>query len=280
MIIDAYAKINLCLDVIGKYDNGYHKLRMIMQQIDLKDQIHIQQAAQFKLTSNRSDLETDESNICYKAYQLLSEIYQPAQSVHIHIDKQIPMAAGMAGGSTDAAAVLKGLNQLWALNLSETELCALGVKLGADVPYCIQGGVKLAEGIGEALTPLEAKESYSILVLNSGVQVSTKEVFQNYSLDKDTQPIAIQAAIEALAAGDTAGLAKSMGNKLELITLEKHPELKTYKEKLLDLGAFAALMSGSGPTIFGLFQEKAKAQAAAAYFQKQVSFVQVTQTLI
>lgn len=278
--LKAYAKINLCLDIVGKYENGYHQLKMIMQQIELADTIKIERADRFKLTTNHKNLQTDSSNICYKAYKLLAETYNITENVHIHIEKNIPLAAGLAGGSTDAAAVLIGLNQIWDLNLDAEKLRELGLKLGADVPYCIEGGVQIAEGVGEYLTKIDCVKEYYMVLLNSGVEVSTKEVFQNYNIELDQTKIPLEIAVKALETGDETLLAKSMGNKLELVTLEKYPELKTIKQTLLDHGAFAALMSGSGPSIFGLFTEKSKAENCYNHFKNKIQFAVLTKTKI
>ncbi len=254
--IDAHAKINLSLDVLKRREDGYHELEMIMQQLALKDVITIEERnSGFTLDSNSTDIPLDSSNLVYKAYNILSEKFNIKKGIHIYIEKNIPVAGGLAGGSTDAAAVLKGLNTLWQLNLSEEQLMDIGLRVGADVPYCIMGGTALARGIGEKLTKLNSFSDRLILIANPGLNISTAYVYNNLKLDKITDRPQTKVMLEHIENGDTELVAKEMKNVLETVTIEEHPILNKIKEQMLMHGALGSLMSGSGPTIFGIFKD-------------------------
>lgn len=254
--IDAHAKINLSLDVLKRREDGYHELEMIMQQLALKDVITIEeQSSGFTLDSNSTDIPLDSSNLVYKAYNILSEKFNIKKGIHIYIEKNIPVAGGLAGGSTDAAAVLKGLNTLWQLNLSEEQLMDIGLRVGADVPYCIMGGTALARGVGEKLTKLNSFSDRLILIANPGINISTAYVYNNLKLDKITDRPQTKVMLEHIENGDTELVAKEMKNVLETVTIEEQPILNKIKEQMLMHGALGSLMSGSGPTIFGIFKD-------------------------
>ena len=272
MEINAYAKINLSLDVTGKRNDGYHELRMIMQTIGLHDVIRLDAAPEItgnaeegsiKLTCSIPGLECDESNLAYKAARLLYREFGITDDLTIHIDKNIPVAAGLAGGSSDAAAVLKGVNEFFGLGLTDDELMKRGLGIGADVPYCIMGGTALAEGIGEVLTPLEALSGLTVVLAKPDIDVSTKYVYQHLEMEKikNCHPDIdnMKAAIEM---DDIGCVPEFLGNVLESVTIPMHPEIQKLKDMMMSNGAAGALMSGSGPSVFGLFVDKKTAQTA------------------
>ena len=262
----AYAKVNLGLDVIRRRADGYHEVKMIMQTVDLCDVLTLtrQEKPGIVVTTDREDLPGDEGNLAYQAARLVMETCSIEEGVKIELQKRIPMAAGMAGGSTDAAAVFHGMNEMFELGMSEDEMCALGVKIGADIPYCIRGGTALAEGIGEILTKLPDALDCIVLIAKPDIDVSTKYVYENLHAEKlDCHPDidGMRAAIEA---GDLRGVAERMGNVLETVTVNAYPVIGEIKEAMKKRGAWNALMSGSGPTVFGIFEEEEKARAAYA----------------
>lgn len=259
--LKALAKINLGLDVIGTREDGYHLVRMIMQTVDLFDWVTIKKSdrADIALETNLNFLPTDEHNIAYQAVKLLKQDFSQIGGVELRIHKCIPVAAGMAGGSTDAATVLYGINQLYRLGIPMQRLMEYGLKLGADVPYCLLRGTALAEGIGEKLTRLAPMPDCSILIAKPPVSVSTKLVYQ--ALDALEEPLhpPIDAQIRDLEARDLHALAGHMGNVLEDVTVPMYPQIEQIKEMMCEGGALAAMMSGSGPTVFGIFTEESKA---------------------
>ena len=263
--LKALAKINLGLDVLGKRENGYHDVRMIMQSIYLYDTIRIEKTGAdegISLCSNLSYLPSDGNNIAYKAAQLLKEEFRIREGVRITLDKHIPVAAGLAGGSSNAAAVLFGMNRMFRLGLSQKELMDRGVKLGADVPYCIMRGTVLAEGIGEELTRLPAMPKCTVLIAKPPVSVSTKMVYEALDAEEIPKHPDIDGIIKGLEEGDLRQIARSMGNVLEDVTIPMHPVIAQIKQEMLEAGAIGAMMSGSGPTVFGLFENRAAARTA------------------
>lgn len=264
--LKALAKINLGLDVIGTREDGYHLVRMIMQTIDLFDWVTIRKSDREGITlgTNLNFLPTDEQNIAYQAVELLKKDFPQIGGVKLYIHKCIPVAAGMAGGSTDAAAVLYGMNKLYHLGIPMKKLMEYGLSLGADVPYCLLRGTALAEGIGEKLTRLSPMPKCYILIAKPPVSVSTKLVYQSLDALEETPHPPIDAQIRALEAQDLNTLALHMGNVLEDVTVPMHPEIAQIKELMETQGAIAAMMSGSGPTVFGIFSDEAKAYEAKA----------------
>jgi 4-diphosphocytidyl-2-C-methyl-D-erythritol kinase len=260
----ARAKINLALDVVRKREDGYHDLEMIMQTIDLYDKISIKKIVSNKIIirTNVKGLPVNESNIVYKAAKLLIDKFSISNGVYIYIEKHIPIGSGMAGGSTDAAATLKGMNTLFDLNLSVEELMSLGLTLGADVPYCILGGTALAKGVGEQLTQLEDMKSCFVLIAKPWISVSTKLVFTNLNINDIKVHPDVAGMVEAINDKDYSGVISRLGNVLELVTIAKYPIIGDIKHKLNCLGADGVLMSGSGSTVFGLFTDKAVAHKA------------------
>lgn len=262
----AYAKINLGLDVVRRLPNGYHEVRMIMQTVGIYDVLTFAKSdAGIVLQVDHEELPVDQNNLIYKAAKLLMDTagISDTKGVHITLEKHIPIAAGMAGGSTDAAAALLGINELYELGYSPDELKALGVKIGADVPYCIQGGTALAEGIGEVLSELPAPPQCHLVVAKPDINVSTKFVYENLRANELPYHPDIDGMIEALRAGDLKGITDRLGNVLETVTVPAYPVIQDIKDTMVAAGAAGTLMSGSGPTAFGIFTEKALAEAAA-----------------
>lgn len=261
---NAYAKINLALDVVRRLPNGYHEVRMIMQTVDICDVLTFKKADEgISLKVDNIELPTDGNNLICKAANLLLETAGVKGGVDITLEKHIPIAAGMAGGSTDAAATLLAVNELYELGFSVEELKAIGVKIGADVPYCIEGGTALAEGIGEVLTPLAAPPHCYLVVAKPDINVSTKFVYENLRANELKVHPDVDGMIADLHAGDLAGIAGKLGNVLETVTIPAYPIIRDIKNTLKEQGALNALMSGSGPTVFGLFTNKEQAVEAA-----------------
>ena len=263
--LKAMAKINLGLDVTGVREDGYHEVKMIMQSIYLYDRIFLKltKRPEIKIKTNLAYLPANENNLAYKAAKLLFDEFKVRAGVKIEIQKYIPVAAGMAGGSTDAAAVLFGLNKLLKLGLSQEELMARGVKLGADVPYCIMRGTALAEGIGEKLTALPKMPPCTILIAKPPIAVSTKFVYEHLKLDEHTIHPDIDGLIGDLKKRDLTALAGHMGNLLETVTVGEYPVIDEIKKTMRESGAIGAMMSGSGPTVFGIFLDENAAEKAA-----------------
>ena len=262
--LKALAKINLGLDVLGRRENGYHDVRMVMQSIYLYDEVKIEktEAPGIALASNLSFLPTGEGNIAYKAAQLLTEEFEIGEGVKITLNKHIPVAAGLAGGSSNAAAVLFGMNRMFRLGLTREELMAKGVRLGADVPYCIMRGTVLAEGIGEELSVLPAMPKCTVLIAKPPVSVSTKVVYEALDAKEIVEHPDIDGIIEGLKKHSLKQVAACMGNVLEDVTIPMHPVIDRIKQEMIDAGALNAMMSGSGPTVFGLFESRAAAREA------------------
>ena len=264
--LKALAKINLGLDVLRRREDGYHEVKMIMQTISLCDELELRKRKQpgIQVRTNLHYLPTNENNLVYKAAQLLMEEFQIGDGIAIQLQKRIPVAAGMAGGSSDAAAVLWGMNQMYGLGLSRKGLMERGVRLGADVPYCVLRGTALAEGIGERLRTLPPMTKCYILLAKPGISVSTRFVYENLHANdlKPEQHPDVDAMIEAMKEKDLGLLTARMGNVLELVTVPAHPVIEEIKRYMLEAGALGAMMSGSGPTVFGIFDTQAKARKA------------------
>lgn len=280
--LKALAKINLGLDVLGKRENGYHDVRMIMQSIYLYDDVKIERktAPGIELSSNLFFLPTGDGNIAYKAAQMLIEEFGIEEGVRITLHKHIPVAAGMAGGSSNAAAVLFGMNRLFGLKLSRQELMERGVKLGADVPYCIMRGTVLAEGIGEELKELPAMPKCTVLIAKPPISVSTKVVYEALDACEIVRHPDIDGLMEALEKENLREVAANMGNVLEDVTIPMHPEIAEIKQVMKDCGALNAMMSGSGPTVFGLFENKMAARKAQRVIREKELAKQVYVTNI
>ncbi|MFA9398870.1 MAG: 4-(cytidine 5'-diphospho)-2-C-methyl-D-erythritol kinase [Clostridiaceae bacterium] len=280
MIINAYGKINLSLDVIGKREDGYHLLKMIMQSVDLHDVINIDLCKNgICVKTNKNYLPVNENNLAYKAAELFFESYGIKSGANIYIEKNIPVAAGMAGGSADAAAVLKALNKLTGLNLKNTELMDLGLSLGADIPYCIVGGTQFCQGIGEEITPLKPFRGKNIIIVKPPFGVSTKEVYGKFDVKKIHRHPNTQGLIKAIEADDIYYISKNMKNVLENVTLKKYKTIDDIKKELIKHGALGSLMSGSGPTVFGIFDQKKSAEKCYKEMEKQYEEVHLIKTI-
>ena len=264
--LKAYGKINLGLDVLRRREDGYHDVRMIMQTVGIFDRVDLiwKEEPGIQVETNLYYLPTNENNLVYKAAKLLMDEFQVQEGLLIRLRKVIPVAAGMAGGSSDAAAVLFGVNKMFRLGLTTEELMERGVKIGADVPYCILRGTALSEGIGEVLTSLSPVPQCQVLVAKPGINVSTKFVYENLHANdlRPEQHPDIDGMIRAIKAQDLQGIADKLGNVLETVTVKEYPVIQEIKDKMLEFGAIGSLMSGSGPTVFGLFTNPKAAQQA------------------
>ena len=281
MRLQAFAKINLGLDVLGKREDGYHEVRMIMQTIRMYDQLDMRKSVEpgIHLTTNKKYIPVDENNLVWRAAKLMMDTCGIMEGVSIHLHKVIPVAAGMAGGSSDAAATLVGMNRLFHCGLSKEKLMELGVQIGADVPYCVLRGTALAEGIGEKLTVLPPMPDCWILIGKPGISVSTKYVYTTLDLNTDTVHPDIDGMKKALEDGNLYGITERMGNVLQDVTIPAYPKVERIKEQMKALGAVNAMMSGSGPTVFGIFDNEEKAQKACQKLRESGSCQQVFLTV-
>ncbi|WP_093796199.1 4-(cytidine 5'-diphospho)-2-C-methyl-D-erythritol kinase [Sporomusa acidovorans] len=270
LTLHAYAKINLALDVLYKRADGYHEVTMVMQAVRLADTITlVDQPHDIELSVSIPGLPADSGNLAYRAAALLKSYAASQQGAHIRLDKRIPLAAGLAGGSADAAAVLKGLNTLWGLNLGLDKLSKLAAQLGSDVPFCLFNGTMQATGRGELLEPLPPLKPCYVVLAKPAIAVSTSWVYQNFNPGKVTVRPDIRAMRTCLAQGNLAGVAQNLVNVLESVTIPAYPEIAKIKESMLTYGAMAALMSGSGPTVFGLTSCQEQAQDIACRLQAE-----------
>ena len=262
----AKAKVNLSLDVLRRRENGYHDVKMIMQTVNLYDDLIVEDAESginLEVTTIEGvEIPCDESNLAYKAAKLLMDEFDIKKGVKITINKHIPVAAGMAGGSTDCANTLKGVNELFKLGLSDKELMERGVKLGADVPYCIMGKTALSEGIGEVLTPIENMPQCKILIAKPPINVSTKYVYENLHVETIKDHPDVDGMVEKIKAGDLHGVCSYMENILETVTVKEYPVINELKTFMKENGAINSIMSGSGPTVFGIYDDENKAKEA------------------
>jgi 4-diphosphocytidyl-2-C-methyl-D-erythritol kinase len=272
VILHARAKINLALDVLYKRDDGYHEVAMIMQSIALADRVGLfEQDEGIAVTTNIAGLDSGPANLAYRAAALIASACGVRRGIRITLDKKIPLAAGLAGGSSDAAAVLNGLNQLWGLGLSMTRLEELAASLGSDVPFCLRGGTMLATGRGEKLSPLPTLPHCWVVLAKPPVEVSTAWVYGNYHPEVVVRHPDIDGMITSLRQRDLAGVTGKLGNVLESVTVPAHPDIAKLKESMLEYGAMASLMSGSGPTVFALVQQRDQAESIAEKIKRQTN---------
>ncbi len=281
--MESYGKINLSLDVLFKRQDGYHEINTIMQQISLKDTLEIEEikGKDIIIECNRIDLPTDSRNLVYKAWEKIKQKTGIDNGIKINIKKHIPIAAGLAGGSSNAASTLKGLNRLWNLNLSEDELKEIGVTIGADVPYCLMGGTAHARGIGEELTALKSFSGKSVLLFNPGIEVASSYVYNHLKLT-ESKRIDIDKIISFIEIDDLNSLAQNMKNIMENVVVEKYPIIGEIKKVMVSNGALGSLMSGSGATVFGLFDDIDKLNYCKQKLQDRLTdkgVLQVSQTL-
>ncbi len=268
----AYGKINLGLDVLRKLPSGYHEVKMIMQTVDLYDELtfQIEEPETFEMTTNLPEIPVDGNNLIMKAAKLFFEKTGIHSGISIHLEKHIPVAAGMAGGSTDAAATLLGLSELFETNLSMKELEALGVSLGADVPYCLHGKTMLCEGIGEIMTPLPDMKDLNLVIAKPPISVSTKMVYESLKVDQLSAEdhVDIDGMIQGIRENNSDAVIKRLKNVLETVTIAIYPQIEEVKKTMLQNKAINALMSGSGPTVFGVFDTREDAKKAASELER------------
>ncbi|SDE53454.1 4-diphosphocytidyl-2-C-methyl-D-erythritol kinase [Paenibacillus sp. UNCCL117] len=256
----APAKINLSLDVLYKREDGFHEVEMVMTMVDLADRIEMQELPRdtIIISSQAGYIPLDEKNLAFQAARLIKERYEVKQGVYIHLDKKIPVAAGLAGGSSDAAATLRGLNKLWKLGIGDEELQQLGSELGSDVPFCVTGGTAVARGRGEVLEPIEAPPQCWVVLAKPPINVSTAEIYGKLRASEIKRHPSTRLIVEAIREKRFDALCGELGNVLEEVTLDLYPEVRQLKEVMIRLGAEGVLMSGSGPTVFGLVSKEAK----------------------
>ncbi|MGM0172752.1 4-(cytidine 5'-diphospho)-2-C-methyl-D-erythritol kinase [Enterococcus sp. DIV0800] len=257
----APAKINLGLDILGKRPDGLHELSMVMASIDLADRLHLEEIPEdtIIIETNKAFLPTDKKNHVYEALDLVKQRFDIKKGLRVKIHKEIPVAAGLGGGSTDSAAALRAVNRLWNLDLSIEELASLGAEVGSDVPYCVYGQTSLVEGFGEKVTPLAPMPQCWVVVVKPRMSVSTRTIFSKIVMEEIYHPN-ISALVEAIEADDYQKLTENLGNSMEVVTIKKHPVIQQLKDRMLKYGADAAMMSGSGPTVYALCHKYSRAK--------------------
>lgn len=257
LILNSHGKVNLSLDILYKRDDGYHEIESIMQEISLKDKLTFRsQEKDMIIETDNPQVPIDFNNLSYKAWEKMKLYTGLEKGLYVKIEKTIPVSAGLAGGSSNAASTIKAINLLWGLRLSTKELMDIGKSVGADVPFCIMGGTALAKGIGEKLQPLKPFKDINILICNPGIEISTAYAYSRLNLNSER--LDTNGLIEAIKRGDIKGVSKGLGNKMEEAIIEEHPVIETIKRAMIDNGALASLMSGSGPTVFGIFEDLEK----------------------
>jgi 4-diphosphocytidyl-2-C-methyl-D-erythritol kinase len=275
--ITANGKINLTLDILGKRPDGYHEVEMIMQAINLSDIVTLEKIAicDIILDCAIDGIENKKDNLIYKAAKLFLQTYKITTGVKISLQKNIPIAAGLAGGSADAAATLHGLNRLFMLNRPDEELCELGTRLGSDIPFCIMGGTMLAKGRGEKIIPVQSLPECALVILKPQMGISTAWVYNNYHAAAVVHHPNTRAMLHELTKKNLNGICKLLENVLESVTIKRYPQLAVYKEKLCSYGAKAALMSGSGPSIFAICENYQSAQQIVSQMRADYSDIDV-----
>lgn len=274
LLLKARAKINLALDVCRRLENGYHEVKMVMQTVDIYDELEFKKRddPDIILSVNSRDYLGDlENNLIFRAAKLMKQRYNIQEGIEIKLKKNIPVAAGMAGGSTDAAATMLAMNEMYGLGLSKQQIMEIAVVLGADIPFCILGGTALAEGIGEKLTPLPAPPEVSLLIVKPPIMVPTRWVYENLHVNELEKHPDIDGMVEGLKQGDLNAVTSRMENVMETVTEKKYPIITDIKKMMLGNGAMNAVMSGSGPSIFGVFREENAARAAAVYIDQTLN---------
>ncbi len=276
----AYAKVNLALDVIRRREDGYHDVKMIMQNLNIYDELEFlvneeSGTRNIIIETDREDIPTDRRNLIYRAIDLMLEKYNINAEIKVKLTKNIPVEAGMAGGSTDCAAAIRAVNELFLLGLDEDEMMKIGVKLGADVPYCIMARTALSEGIGEILTPVKSLPDCYVVVAKPPVNVSTKMVYEGLNLQSLKSHPRVDDMVLALSERNLYKTAECMENVLETVTVKLYPEIEKIKDIMKEKGALNAIMSGSGPTVFGIYEDITAAKKTAEYllendFSKEV----------
>ncbi|MDO5707679.1 MAG: 4-(cytidine 5'-diphospho)-2-C-methyl-D-erythritol kinase [Andreesenia angusta] len=277
----AYGKINLSLDVLRRREDNYHDLRMIMQEIDLSDSIYVEEIESDKIIidSNDQNLPKDKDNIVYRVVERIKTEFEIKKGIKIFIEKNIPVSAGLAGGSTDAGTIIKILNELWDLKLEKSRMVELTKDIGADIPFFIYGGTALSEGIGDIITPISSFSNRKILLVNPGIEVSTAYVYNNLELDTYLDRPETERLIRYINIGDTKSLAKNMKNVLESVTIKKYTIIDDIKADLMKFGALGSMMSGSGPTVFGIFDNYETIKNAFDNLSKKYEMVIMAKTM-
>lgn len=278
--VEGNAKINLTLDILGKRPDGYHEVAMVMQSIGLSDTVEMEKTdGPIELTINVPWLKADEKNLAWRAAALIKEEYKLTGGVRMKLTKRIPVAAGLAGGSTDAAAVLRGMNELYALDLSEERLCELGARLGSDIPFCLLGGTMLSTGRGEVLKRLPDLPATWVVLAKPRISVSTAWAYQNYDEQGAKDHPDNERIQQEIARGDRKAVAGLLCNVLESVTIKKYDVISQYKQMMMQQGAMASMMSGSGPTVFGLAESKETADRIATHMREHTdAYVYVIRT--
>lgn len=280
MRIKAYAKINVLLDVVGKKENGYHLLEMIMQSIDLYDLIDVNKIEKgINIKCNKSYIPVNNKNIAYKAAELFMNTYGINEGVSINIYKNIPTSAGLGGGSSDGAAVLKAMREIFNVNISDKELEELGVKIGADVPFCINGGTAFCEGIGEIITPIKKFENKILVVVKPKFGVSTKWVYSEYDNLRNVKKPETEKILKAVKDGDVKAVSLNMANVLEEVTTSKYEIISRIKKDMIRFGAVGSMMSGSGPSVFAFFEDSLSAQRCFEKMKENYHETFITRTI-
>ncbi|HZW82558.1 MAG TPA: 4-(cytidine 5'-diphospho)-2-C-methyl-D-erythritol kinase [Candidatus Deferrimicrobium sp.] len=275
----AHAKVNFTLDVLGRRPDGYHEVEMVMQTLELADSVVLKQSEEgITLTTTATTVPTGPGNLAWKAAKLMFDKFDLAGGVAISLEKHIPVSAGLAGGSADAAAVIRGINRLWGLGQSIEQLCALGAKIGSDIPFCIIEGTAIARGRGEVIEKISPCPKIWVILVKPHIGVSTAEVYGKFSMDKVEVRPETTRVIEAINQADSCTVAQLLCNVLESVTVKLVPEVALIKDKLIKAGVINSLMSGSGPTVFGIARDRAQAEAIAKEFDQANYTVVVTQT--
>lgn len=279
IIIEAPAKVNLTLDVKSRYPDGYHELETVMHQIDLLDKVTIETApGGVEVASNSSLIPHNQENLAYRAAELILKTCGSGEGIKIYIEKNIPVGAGLAGGSTDAAAVLKGINSLYNYGINQKTLMEMGLKIGADVPFCLSNQTAIARGKGEKLTPLEKEVKLLMVLVKPDFQISTAEVYREFEFNRVEQIPDISSFLEAWKHYNIIGIAKNMVNVLESVSIRKYHNIAVIKNKLKELGALNAVMSGSGPSVVGVFEDQSLAGHAVNQLKKEYQEVYLVST--
>lgn len=278
IIMESHGKVNLILDILYKRPDGYHEINSIMQEISLKDRLKFKEIEKgIIIESNHPTMPRDSNNLIYKVWEKLSSLFGINKGIYVEVKKEIPMAAGLAGGSSNAAATLKALNELWDLKLSQEELIEIGMELGADIPFCLMGGTALAQGIGERLTKISPFSGKYLLLCKPHISISTAQAYRMISPGKDR--LDIDKMIKCIEEGNIHCVARRLGNKMEDVIIKEHPIIQEIKDIMETYGALGALMSGSGPTVFGLYDDRDKMIFAQKKLLEKMNKVYICETI-
>lgn len=279
IIIDAYGKINLALDVVSRRDDGYHEINSVMQSISLKDTLTIENldTDEIVIECNKDCIPLNSENLVYKSWAKMKEVSGVDRGIKVYIEKNIPIGAGLAGGSSNAAAVLVAINELWDLGYTKGQLREIGVSIGADVPFTVEGGTALAGGIGEKLEILESFKDKHVLICNPGIEISSKYAYDILEIEEDR--VNMEEVLKGIENKDTYHIRKFAENKMEKAIFVEYPIIKKIKDDLINLGSSLALMSGSGSTVFGIFEDEDMLEKASKYLKTYVDVVEKTKTI-